>query len=92
MIKYSAKDKMLSIPTRAKVMSTNTKKAIGYIRVSTDKQASEGVSLGAQAAKIRAWAELNDYELVAIHADEGISGASMGKRAGLQKALKDAIS
>ena len=81
---------MLSIPTRAKVMSTNTKKAIGYIRVSTDKQASEGVSLEAQAAKIRAWAELNDYELVAIHADEGISGASMGKRAGLQKALKDA--
>ena len=61
-------------------MSTNTKKAIGYIRVSTDKQASEGVSLEAQAAKIRAWAELNDYELVAIHADEGISGASMSKR------------
>jgi site-specific DNA recombinase len=71
-------------------MSTNTKKAIGYIRVSTDKQASEGVSLEAQAAKIRAWAELNDYELVAIHADEGISGASMGKRVGLQEALKGA--
>jgi site-specific DNA recombinase len=71
-------------------MSTNTKKAIGYIRVSTDKQASEGVSLEAQAAKIRAWAELNDYELVAIHADEGISGASMSKRVGLQEALKGA--
>ena len=56
-------------------MSTNTKKAIGYIRVSTDKQASEGVSLEAQAAKIRAWAELNDYELVAIHADNHSGGS-----------------
>jgi predicted site-specific integrase-resolvase len=30
-------------------------KAIGYIRVSTQKQADEGVSLDAQRAKIEAW-------------------------------------
>ena len=40
-------------------------KAIGYIRVSTQGQADEGVSLEAQRAKIRAWCELNDTELAA---------------------------
>ena len=57
-------------------------KAIGYIRVSTTEQASEGVSLEAQRAKIAAWAVANDYELVAIHEDAGITGTSMEKRAG----------
>ena len=71
-------------------MSTSTKQAIGYIRVSTDKQASEGVSLEAQTAKIRAWADLNEYELVAIHSDEGLSGSGVAKRPALQQALKAA--
>lgn len=62
-------------------------KAIGYIRVSTAEQASEGVSLEAQRAKIAAWATANDYELVAIHEDAGITGTSMGKRPGLQAAI-----
>lgn len=70
-------------------MSANIKQAIGYIRVSTDKQATEGVSLEAQEAKIRAWADLNDYELIAIYSDEGISGSSMTKRDGLKAALKE---
>lgn len=70
-------------------MSANIKQAIGYIRVSTDKQVTEGVSLEAQAAKIRAWADLNDYELIAIYSDEGISGSSMNKRDGLKAALKE---
>lgn len=70
-------------------MSANIKQAIGYIRVSTDKQVTEGVSLEAQEAKIRAWADLNDYELIAIYSDEGISGSSMNKRDGLKAALKE---
>jgi len=63
------------------------KQAIGYIRVSTEQQASEGVSLDAQRAKIAAWCEVNEYELVGIEIDAGISGKSMKKRQGLQKAL-----
>ncbi len=51
-------------------------KAIGYIRVSTQGQADEGVSLEAQRAKIRAWCELNDAELVAVFEDAGLSGAT----------------
>ena len=37
------------------------KQAIGYIRVSTEKQANEGVSLEAQEAKIVSWCKANDY-------------------------------
>lgn len=64
--------------------------AIGYIRVSTQGQADEGVSLEAQRAKIEAWCELNDYELVALFEDAGISGGSMKGREGLHAALKAA--
>lgn len=63
------------------------KQAIGYIRVSTEQQASEGISLDAQRHKITAWCEINGYELLAIEVDAGISGKSMKKRQGLQKAL-----
>lgn len=63
------------------------KKAIGYVRVSTDKQADEGISIDAQVAKIKAWASLNDYDLLHIYSDEGISGASLNKREGMLKAL-----
>lgn len=63
-------------------------KAIGYIRVSTQNQADEGVSLEAQRAKIEAWCTLNDAELIAVHEDAGVSGASMTGRDGLHAALK----
>ena len=64
--------------------------SIGYIRVSTQGQVDEGVSLEAQRAKIEAWCELNDYELVALFEDAGISGGSMKGREGLHTALKAA--
>jgi len=50
-----------------------TMKAVGYIRVSTADQAREGISLEAQADKIRKYADLHDLE-VEIIADEGRSG------------------
>jgi len=64
------------------------KQAIGYIRVSTEQQANEGVSLEAQKAKIAAWCVTNGYELVNVFVDAGISGKSMVKRPGLQDAMK----
>ncbi len=62
-------------------------KAVGYIRVSTEDQVREGVSLDAQAAKINAWADLNGYELSNIYKDAGISGSRADNREGLQEAL-----
>lgn len=62
--------------------------AIGYIRVSTMGQADEGISLETQRAKLYAWALLNDYELLAILEDAGLSGKRADNRPGLQEALK----
>jgi DNA invertase Pin-like site-specific DNA recombinase len=60
------------------------------VRVSTTDQAREGVSLDAQRARITAWCAANGYELVALHADEGLSGKSTMNRPALRAALTDA--
>lgn len=64
--------------------------AVGYVRVSTQGQAQDGVSLDAQAERIRAWCAANGYTLVALHADEGISGGRAHNRPGLRAAVADA--
>ena len=63
------------------------KKAIAYIRVSTELQATEGVSLEAQREKIAAWCTLNDCDLDGVYVDAGISGKRAYNRPELQKAL-----
>lgn len=62
-------------------------KAVGYIRVSTQGQVDDGVSLEAQEAKVKAWAELNGADPV-IFRDEGISGKRSDNRPGLKAALE----
>jgi len=64
-----------------------TIKALGYVRVSTEEQSREGVSLGAQRDKIKAYCSLHDAELLAIEEDAGISGKALGNRSGLQSCL-----
>jgi site-specific DNA recombinase len=49
--------------------------SIGYVRVSAEEQAREGVSLGAQEARIRAYCAMTGLTLVAVIRDEGVSGA-----------------
>lgn len=61
------------------------KKAVGYLRVSTDDQ-----RLGpeAQRASIEAWAAREGVEIVAWHVDQGVSGGSeLDDRPGLVAAL-----
>ena len=60
--------------------------AIGYVRVSTDKQAERGVSLEAQTEKIRAMALVHDAELLDIIVDGGESAKSLN-RPGMQRLL-----
>jgi DNA invertase Pin-like site-specific DNA recombinase len=67
-------------------------RAIGYVRVSTAEQATEGVSLDAQRARIAAWARANDAELVDVFTDAGLSGGRADNRPGLQAALDRACS
>ena len=55
---------------------------IGYSRVSTEEQARDGVSLDAQAEKIRAYAMVKDWTLAELSQDAGHSAKSL-KRPGL---------
>jgi site-specific DNA recombinase len=61
-------------------------RAIGYVRVSTERQAGEGVSLEAQAAKVRAMATVQGATLLRIVEDAGASGKSL-QRPGLAELL-----
>jgi len=61
-------------------------RVIGYIRVSTEEQAVDGVSLAAQREKLTAYARLYDLHLVEIIEDAGESGKTLN-RPGLQRAL-----
>lgn len=68
-------------------MKTTTSKAIGYVRVSTAGQAADGASLEAQRARIAAAAAAAGLELIAVHADEGLSAKRADNRPGLVAAL-----
>src|SRR5262245_43277710 len=61
-------------------------KVLGYIRVSSEEQASHGQSLGAQRAKLEQYAALYELELVDGIEDAGVSAKNM-TRPGLQAAL-----
>ena len=64
--------------------------AIGYVRVSTEEQATEGVSLEAQRAKVVAYCGLHGLELAQTYADEGLSAKRADNRPGLQSAITHA--
>lgn len=59
---------------------------IGYIRVSTEEQSKEGVSVDSQIAKIKSYCLLYDLNLVDVVVDAGFSAKSL-KRPGLTTVL-----
>ena len=61
-------------------------RTVAYLRVSTDKQADRGVSLDVQRAKVAAYAELYELELVEVVVDAGQSAKTLD-RPGLAHAL-----
>ncbi len=62
-------------------------RVIKYSRVSTTDQADHGVSLAAQDAKLDAYANLYDLEIVASFEDAGESAKSLN-RPGIRRALE----
>ncbi|MCM2256569.1 MAG: recombinase family protein [Vicinamibacteria bacterium] len=61
-------------------------RTVAYVRVSTEKQADRGVSLDAQEAKLRAYAQLYGLDLLEVIVDAGVSAKSLD-RPGLGRAL-----
>lgn len=51
-------------------------KLVAYLRVSTDKQADEGLGLEVQERAVRKWARQNRHRIVAVCSDEGVSGSN----------------
>lgn len=68
--------------------ATEQPRAVAYIRVSTNEQADEGVSMAAQEARIRAYCTLRGLDLVAVVIDAGVSaGKPMHTREGGSRVL-----
>lgn len=63
------------------------KKVVGYIRVSTEDQAKEGISLVVQEEKILTYAKLWNLGSVEIIRDEGRSAKNL-KREGVQEVIR----
>jgi site-specific DNA recombinase len=68
--------------------NTDPQSAVGYVRVSTEEQAREGVSLSAQQERIRAYCTMRGLDLVAVVTDSGVSaGKPLHTRPGGQQVL-----
>jgi DNA invertase Pin-like site-specific DNA recombinase len=66
-------------------------KGVAYLRVSTDRQAEEGLGLDVQEHAIRTWAKQHGHRIVCWTRDEGVSGTNgLDGRIGLAESL-DAI-
>jgi len=63
-------------------------KVLGYVRVSSYLQKKKGNSIGMQKKKINEYCVLNDYELIDIYEDDGISGMSIDKRNGYKDMIE----
>jgi site-specific DNA recombinase len=64
-------------------------KAVGYIRVSTEEQATNGHGLEVQHRAIRSFAESQGYTLVDVVSDPGVSGAKRPEdRPGFQRIIE----
>lgn len=65
--------------------------AVGYLRVSTTKQADSGLSLESQRAQIQDYCKTAGLELSAVYEDSGVSGSCpVADRDGLMLALAQA--
>ena len=64
-------------------------KIVAYLRVSTDRQAEEGLGLEVQEQTIRSWARTQGHRVALWTRDEGVSGSDgLDRREGLADALR----
>ena len=62
-------------------------KVLGYVRVSSEMQKRKGNSIDLQNKKINEYCLLNDFDLIDVYEDDGISGMSIDKRDGYKGML-----
>jgi site-specific DNA recombinase len=76
----------MKVETTRPLSEIKTMNVVGYVRVSSEEQAKEGVSVDAQIAKIKAYCLLYELTLVDVVVDAGISAKTL-KRPGLTAVL-----
>lgn len=77
------------IPKGSRVVKLiNNNDALGYVRVSTDMQVKDGVSIDTQKILIEKYCKDHNLNLVQIFVDEGISGTSTEERDEFNKLLR----
>jgi DNA invertase Pin-like site-specific DNA recombinase len=65
-----------------------TCRSVAYLRVSSEGQVRNGHGLGIQERAVRSWAKTNGHKVIAVSADEGLSGTlDAQERPGLLRAL-----
>lgn len=69
-------------------MTDDKLKTAIYVRVSTEEQAKEGISIGAQAERCRAYCKARGWKVANIYTDAGYSAGSM-KRPAVQQLIDD---
>ncbi len=62
-----------------------------YVRVSTGRQAEEGVSIDGQVNQLTAWAQREGHEIVEVYRELGVSGTD-DRRPELRRMMADATS
>jgi site-specific DNA recombinase len=63
--------------------------AASYIRVSTDEQAEQGISIPAQKSRLLAYCQALEWEIYGFYVDDGYSGKDLN-RPEMQRLIKDA--
>lgn len=64
------------------------KKVIGYVRVSSEIQKRKNNSIPLQKKKIKGYCSLNDFDLIDVYEDDGVSGMSIDKRNGFKSMVE----
>ena len=64
------------------------KKVIGYVRVSSEIQKRKNNSIPLQKKKIKEYCSLNDFDLIDVYEDDGVSGMSIDKRNGFKRMVE----
>ena len=69
---------------------TNKPLAAVYIRVSTEEQAKQGISLAAQEEALKNYASALGYDILEVYKDEGKSAKDIKGRKAMVRMLADA--
>jgi len=86
-IKFINKDTRSIVKRALKPYPELVNKAVGYIRVSTDRQVAEGHSIEAQEANLARESSKRNFFLKAIYIEEGISGKDIEHREALKRMM-----